>query len=201
MELNHDPRPSPELVVLGASWGGLATVARLLEALPPSLPCAMALVQHLGPGASELARLLARHTTWPVREADDKERITPGRLYVAPPDYHLLVQVNGFALSTDAPLRHSRPSIDVLFESAADAFGARLAGVLLTGANDDGARGLARIQARGGVTIVQDPATATRPDMPRAALATITPDLVAPLEGIAAHLVELCGGTRAEPAT
>jgi two-component system chemotaxis response regulator CheB len=197
MELNTDARPGPELVVIGASWGGLEAVGRLLDRLPASLDCAMALVQHRGPGISALAHLLATHTSWPVGEAEDKEVISPGKLYLAPPGYHLMVQSGGFALSTEAPLRYSRPSIDVLFDSAADAYGPRLVGVLLTGANDDGARGLARIQACGGVTLVQDPATATRPDMPRSALAIMTPDLVAPLEGIAARLTEVCRGAAA----
>jgi two-component system chemotaxis response regulator CheB len=194
MELKHDSHLCPELVVFGASWGGLAAMGRLLELLPRSTRCGMALVQHRGPQASELASLLGRHTSWRVREADDKERICPGTLYVAPAGYHLMVDADSFALSTDAPLRYSRPSIDVLFESAADAFGSRLAAVLLTGANDDGSRGLARVKAQGGLTIVQDPETAARDDMPRAALALMTPDLVAPLDAIAAHLAELCGG-------
>jgi two-component system chemotaxis response regulator CheB len=199
MELNHDTRPRPELVVIGTSWGGLDAVGRLLDLLPASLPCAMVLVQHRGPKSSALAQLLGRHTSWPVADADDKETISFGKLYLAPPDYHLMIQSGGFALSTEAPLRYSRPSIDVLFESAAEAYGPRLAGVLLTGANDDGARGLARIQALGGLTLVQEPATATRSDMPRAALALMTPDLVAPLDGIAARLVEACGAGPTPP--
>jgi two-component system, chemotaxis family, protein-glutamate methylesterase/glutaminase len=193
MELNHDPRPGPELVVIGASWGGLEAVGRLLDLLPATLACPLALVQHRGPQVSQLARLLAQHTSWPVCEADDKQSIVPATVYLAPPGYHLLVQSGGFALSTEAPVRYSRPSIDVLFDSAADAYGPRLVGVLLTGANDDGARGLARIHAGGGLTMVQDPATAARPDMPAAALARMTPDLVAPVDGIAARLVEVCG--------
>jgi two-component system chemotaxis response regulator CheB len=193
MALIPPPAHPPRLVVIGASWGGLDAVAGLLDALPGPLAVPMVLVQHRGAQASELARLLGRHTVGPVCEADDKEAISPGRLYVAPPDYHLLVERGRFALSTEAPVRFSRPSIDVLFESAADSYGAAVVGVLLTGANDDGARGLAHIRARGGLVLVQDPATAARSDMPRAAIARLAPDLVAPLPDLSAALVELCG--------
>jgi two-component system chemotaxis response regulator CheB len=193
MALTRRPARPPELVVVGASWGGLEAVAALLDGLEGSLAVPMVLVQHRGVQASELARLLGRHTAGTVREADDKEEILPGRLYVAPPDYHLLVEPGRFALSTEAPVRFSRPSIDVLFESAADSYGAGVIGVLLTGANDDGARGLEHIRARGGLVLVQDPATAARGDMPRAAIARLAPDQIAPVAGLAATLVDLCG--------
>jgi two-component system chemotaxis response regulator CheB len=193
MALTRRPARPPELVVVGASWGGLDAVAGLLDALPGPLAVPMVLVQHRGAQASELARLLGRHSTGAVTEADDKDEILPGRLYVAPPDYHLLVERGRFALSTEAKVRFSRPSIDVLFESAADSYGAAVIGVLLTGANDDGARGLAHIRARGGLVLVQDPATAARSDMPLAAIARLAPDQIAPLDGLAATLVDLCG--------
>jgi two-component system, chemotaxis family, protein-glutamate methylesterase/glutaminase len=205
MELTTAPPRQPGLVVLGTSWGGLEAVSRLLGRMPRPPGTALALVQHRGPQASALARLLARRVAWPVAEVDDKERIVAGRLYIGPPGYHLLVEhpwgereaPTRFALSTDEPVRFSRPSIDVLFESAADAYGDRLIGVLLTGANDDGARGLAHIQTRGGFTIVQDPESASRPDMPRAALARMAPDVVAPLDDIADLLVDVCRGPAA----
>ena len=195
------PRP-PALAVIGTSWGGLLAVADLLDRLPAALACPIALVQHRGAHPSELAKLLARHTDWPVREADDKDTLDPGTLYVAPADYHLLVDRTGFALSTEAPVRFSRPSIDVLFHSAADAFGSRLVGVLLTGANEDGAAGLAHIQERGGYTLVQDPDTAARADMPQAALSRMTPDVVGSLAVLADHLTARCGllGEREGPA-
>jgi two-component system chemotaxis response regulator CheB len=201
MELTPATRQEPELVVIGASWGGLDAVGHLLARLTPPLSCPMALVLHRSPRQSDLAALLARRTSLPVREADDKEAIAPGHIYVAPPGYHLLVQSGGFALSTEAPVRHSRPSIDVLFDSAADAYGPRLIGVLLTGANDDGARGLARIQARGGTTLVQDPTTAARDHMPRAALEHLSPDLVAPLDELAVALSDLCRRRDGQAAT
>jgi two-component system chemotaxis response regulator CheB len=126
-----------------------------------------------------------------VREPADKEPIEPGAVYLAPADYHLLVEPDGFALSTDGPVQHSRPSIDVLFDTAADTYGDRLIGVILTGANADGAYGLSRIKRRGGTTIVQDPETAEKRAMPDAAIATGAADRVVPLEQIPPTLMEL----------
>jgi two-component system, chemotaxis family, protein-glutamate methylesterase/glutaminase len=160
------------IVAIGCSWGGLEALSALLEGLPDELPVAVVIVQHRLHRPSELASLLAAHTTWPVCEADDKEGISPCRVYLAPPGYHLLVDGDRFALSTEAPVRNSRPSVDVLFESVAAAYGPRVIGVVLTGANDDGAEGLRQVVAAGGAAVVQDPATAERPTMPRAALAT-----------------------------
>ena len=128
----------------------------------------------------------------PLREAEDNQPIEPGVVHLAPADYHLLVEGNSFALSTEAPLRHARPSIDVLFESAAEAYGERLVGVVLTGTGRDGAAGLSRIGRRGGFTIVQDPATCERPEMPEAAIAARQPKRIVPVEEMAELLVELC---------
>jgi two-component system, chemotaxis family, protein-glutamate methylesterase/glutaminase len=193
-----------ELVVIGASWGGLEAVGRILDGLPDGFGCAVALVQHRGHERSALASLLGLHSSWPVREVDDKSPIEPGTLAVAPADYHLLVEPGHFALSKDEPVRFSRPSIDVLFESAADAYRERTIGVVLTGANEDGAAGLARIKARGGYAIVQTPASAAHAVMPQAAIDRVEPDAVLALDEIADHLVALCrAGTptsRTEPA-
>jgi two-component system chemotaxis response regulator CheB len=126
-----------------------------------------------------------------VVEVEDKDLIAPGRVYLAPPDYHLLVEPGSFALSVDERVQYARPSIDVLFESAADAYGERVIGVVLTGANADGAAGLARIAKRGGAAIVQDPETAEAREMPAAALAA-APATVLPLESIGPHIAELC---------
>ena len=123
-----------------------------------------------------------------MTEAEDKEIIEAGHLYVAPADYHLLVEPGRFALSIDAPVHHSRPSIDVLFESAADAYGDRAAAVVLSGANEDGCRGLRHLKRRGGLTLVQDPSTAVRTEMPDAAIATGAVDEVLTLDAIAAAL-------------
>jgi two-component system chemotaxis response regulator CheB len=183
---------SPDLIVIGASWGGLHAVSALLDHLPPTFECPVVLVQHRAPGPSQLAPLLSRHTRWRVTEAEDKERIQPSSLYLAPPGYHLLVERGHLALSTEAPVAWSRPSIDVTFGSAADAYADRLVGIVLTGANADGASGLAQIAHRGGLAIVQDPAEATEATMPRAALALVPDALVLPLAGIASALSALC---------
>jgi two-component system chemotaxis response regulator CheB len=183
------------LVVIGASWGGLEAVGRLLEGLPPEPGFAIAVVQHRRADSLEgLVRALQARTALPVSEAEDKEPIEPGHVYLAPPDYHLLVEPGSFALSTEGRVRFSRPSIDVLFESAADAYGSDAVGVILTGAGDDGAAGLASIKERGGTAIVQDPATAERAELPAAALAAVEADAVLPLEEIAAFLA----GTRVQ---
>jgi two-component system chemotaxis response regulator CheB len=132
-----------------------------------------------------------------VHDAEDKHEIVAGHVYLAPPDYHLLIEHDGFALSVDDAVQHSRPSIDVLFESAADVFRDRLVGVVLTGANEDGAHGLARIKRVGGYTVVQNPVEAERPEMPRAALRACDPDSVVGLAAIAPLLVKLCGSRTA----
>ena len=183
-----------ELVVIGCSWGGLRALSRLLAGLPDPelLPVAVAAVQHRGAVDSELAQLLGRHTAWGVQEAHDKDRIVPGRAFLAPAGYHLLVEPGRFALSTEAPVHHSRPSIDVLFETAAEAYGSRLIGVVLTGASSDGAEGLRHIVRRGGHAVVQDPDTAEQPTMPAAAVATGVAHAILPLDGIAAHIAAIC---------
>ena len=184
-----------DLVVVGSSWGGLEAVGRLLAGLPAGFAAAVAIAQHRSPGFQDgtLSALLDERGQLPVREAEDKDPIEPGRAYLAPADYHLLVEADGFSLSIDERVQYSRPSVDVLFESAADAYGERAVGVILTGANADGAAGLERVKARGGAAIVQDPADAERPEMPRAAIATGAADRVLPLAEIAPCLVELCG--------
>ena len=171
------PRPGIELVAVGSSWGGLAAGGRLLESLPPDFGVAVVIVQHRTEAPSALAELLGSHTPLPVVEPDDKDPVRPGHVYVAPPGYHLLVDRSRFSLDTEAPVRYSRPSIDVLFQSASEAYGPRAAAVVLTGSNDDGAAGLALVAAAGGLALVQDPATAERAAMPAAALGAV-PDAV-----------------------
>ena len=179
-----------DLVAVGCSWGGLAAVGVLLEELPADFEVPIVIVQHRGETRSLLSDLLGRHTARRVAEPDDKEVLRPGHVYVAPPGYHLLVDRSGFSLATEGPVHHSRPSVDVLFESAADAFGERMAAVVLTGANDDGAAGLTRVVARGGLALVQDPTTAERSAMPAAALAAVPSALVADVRGLARLLAE-----------
>ena len=189
-----------ELVVIGTSLGGLHALTTLLGALPERFRVPITVVQHrtLSPAGSGLARLLQQSTPLTVVEAEDKMALEPGRIYLAPADYHLMIEEPGrVALSTDGPVRAARPSIDVLFQTAADAYREALLGVLLTGASADGAEGLAAVKAHGGRAIVEDPATAECRTMPAAALAATAVDYVLPLERIGDHLVTLVQGTRA----
>ena len=181
-----------ELVVVGTSWGGLAALRELVGSLPAAFEVPLVLIQHRHRTSDGLlARLLQDHTSLPVCEVDDKMPIARGQIFVAPPDYHLLVDEGYFSLTTDAPVRYSRPSIDVTFASAADVYGARSIGVVLTGANADGAEGLRRLAARGGVSIVQDPSTAESPTMPAAALLAVPNAIVRPVGQIAELLATL----------
>jgi two-component system, chemotaxis family, protein-glutamate methylesterase/glutaminase len=176
-----------DLIVIGSSWGGLAALEQLIGGLPPDFQTPIVIAQHRAPDPSSTALqdMLTARSHHVVCEPSDKDPIELGCIYVAPADYHLLVEPDGFALSTEGAVRYSRPSIDVLFESAADVYGERLIGIVLTGANDDGAHGLMRIRRRGGVTIAQEPATAQRPEMPAAAIATGAVQHVLPLDEIA----------------
>lgn len=183
-----------ELVVIGASWGGLAALETVFSGLPGDFCLPIAAVLHRGVLSTErLASTLRRHTALAVRETQDKEAILPGHIYLAPPDYHLLVETGNFALSTEAPVLYARPSIDVLFESAADAYAERVIGVVLTGSSQDGAKGAAHIKARGGRVIVQNPETAASPVMPKAAIEATQVDWIVPLSEIGPRLAALIG--------
>lgn len=188
-----------QLVAIGASWGGLDAIRRLLRGLPAELGAAVVVAQHRSPDSRPgvYRELLGASTLLRVREADDKDRLTAGTVYVAPPDYHLIVEGDTLSLSTDAPVLYARPSIDVLLETAAESYRDRCIGVVLTGANDDGARGLARVAELGGVAIVQDPAEAERSEMPRAALAAVPGATVAPVDELPALVASLCGAKAA----
>ncbi len=182
-----------ELIVVGASLGGFHALETLFKGLPGNFRVPLAVVQHRHRDSDNtLQMVLQRSSAMPVAEPTDKQAIMAQTIYLAPPDYHLLVEYGGFALSTEGPILHARPSIDVLFESAADAYGPQLIGIILTGDSADGAEGLAAIKARGGCTVVQDPATAECPVMPEAALARIAVDHVVPLDAIAPLLIQLC---------
>jgi two-component system chemotaxis response regulator CheB len=185
-------RPHAEAVAIGASAGALEALSRVLPALPGDYPLPVFVVVHLpAEGESLLPDLLGRACSLPVREAEDKEPIRAGTVYLAPPDYHLLVERDGrLSLAADEPVQHARPSIDVLFESAADAYGPGLVGVVLTGANADGARGLKAVVAAGGVALVQHPGSSQAQAMPRAALAACPDALALDLAGIAQYLAE-----------
>lgn len=186
----------PALVVVGASAGGLHALQLLVAGLPADWGTALAIVQHRSRDSYALCELLQDVSPLPVAEVNDKDEIAGGQVYLAPPDYHLLVEGKHFSLSVDAPERWSRPSIDVLFESAADAYGDRAVGVVLTGANSDGARGLRKIVDQGGQAVVQDPATAEIRVMPEAARRAVPEACVLPLEAIPKHLAGLRGRNR-----
>jgi two-component system chemotaxis response regulator CheB len=179
-----------DAVVIGASAGGVEALSVLLPALPADSKAAVFIVLHLPRDRpSLLSEIFARRCRLPVREAQDKQSVTPGTVYFAPTNYHLLVDAGPqLALSADDPVHHSRPSIDVLFESAAHVYGSRLLGIILTGANEDGAEGLAAVHDGGGVTVVQEPATAHSPQMVVAALKLRPPDFVLSLDHIAGLL-------------
>jgi two-component system, chemotaxis family, protein-glutamate methylesterase/glutaminase len=184
-------------VVMGVSSGGLEALKTLVPGLRPDFGVPVLIVQHLSAQAdSYLSTRLDEVSALLVKEAEDKEILQAGVVYVAPPDYHLLVEADGsLTLSVDPKVNFSRPSVDVLFETASDAFADKLVGVILTGANQDGARGLARIKRRGGLAIVQSPDSAQADAMPRAALESTSVDQVLPLHEIAPFLNKLIGSS------
>ena len=183
-----------ETVVIGASQGGFSALKILLAGLPKGFPAVVVIVQHRGKDSygNILAPALQKSCVLPVIEAEDKVKTRPGHVYIAPADYHLLLERGSCSLSTDPPVIAARPSIDVLFDSAADTYGNELIGIILTGASEDGAQGLAKIKSYGGITLVQDPATASSPRMPQAALSACDVSKVLPLSEIAPYLVGLC---------
>ena len=173
-------------IVIGASTGGVEALLQILPALRADAMVSVLVVLHLPRERSSLlVEIFAPRCRLPVREVQDKDPILTGTIYFAPPDYHLLVDDGpSLALSMDPPVEHSRPSVSVLFESAAAVYGPRLLAVLLTGAGSDGASGLQAVQRAGGMTVVQQPASARMPQMPEAALARVTADHVLTLEDI-----------------
>jgi two-component system, chemotaxis family, protein-glutamate methylesterase/glutaminase len=183
---------APEAIVIGASAGALDALSKLLPALPSDYGLPILIVVHLPPDKTSLfAELIRARCMIRVREAEDKEPIEPGVAYFAPPDYHLLVEQDKcLSLSDDEPVLFSRPSIDVLFESAADAYGGGLIGVVLTGANSDGANGLRAVVDAGGVAVVQEPGGTYASAMPRAAIVACPDALVLPVNEIASYLRE-----------
>jgi two-component system, chemotaxis family, protein-glutamate methylesterase/glutaminase len=186
-----------DAVVIGASAGGVEALGVLLPALPKEFPLPLAIVLHVPPDRrSLLVDVFQYRCAVTIREAEDKEPVQPGVVYFAPPDYHLLFESpRSFSLSVDEPVNHSRPSIDVLFESAAEAFGRRVMALVLTGSNADGARGIRRICEAGGVVAVQDPGSAGHREMPAAALQACPSAKPLSLAELAALLRE-AGGAR-----
>ena len=182
------------MVVIGSSWGGLSALGEILRTLPEGFMTPITVAQHRSDEGEErlLEDTLETNCLIPVVDVHSGQPIEPGNVYIAPPDYHLLVEPGHFSLSTDDLVEFARPSVDVLFESAADSYGRDLVGVILTGAGRDGAAGLKAIYDRGGHTIVQDPQTAERASMPEAAIALGAAREILPLRDIPARIVELC---------
>ena len=191
-----------EAVVVGASAGGVEALITVLPAIPLAAQVPVIVVLHLpGHHRSLLVEIFSPLCALPVHEVVDKEMIMPGNIYFAAPNYHVLIErERSFALSLDEPVQFSRPSIDVLFESAAAVYGEHLAAVLLTGAGMDGAAGMAAVQAAGGLTVVQDPAGAHAVSMPQSALQRIVPDYCLSLPNIALFLRSLHSGVVNESA-
>lgn len=180
------------VVGIGTSWGGLAAMTRLLGGLPGDFGLPVVVVQHRGKDSDRLlSELLQDATDMRVCEVEDKEPLVQGTVHIAPANYHVLIDAGYLSLTVEEPVRFSRPSIDVMFSSAADTYGAGAIGVVLTGANEDGARGLSHIVKRGGRALVQDPRSAEIPIMPAAALKAVPSAEVLPLDALAPRLIEL----------
>jgi two-component system, chemotaxis family, protein-glutamate methylesterase/glutaminase len=180
-------------VVIGGSAGGLSALSEILSHLPGDFPYPIMVVLHLAPTAGrQLPQLLSARCKLAVKEAEDTEKICPGCVYVAPADYHLLVERdNTMSLSVDEAVNFSRPSIDVLFQSAAESYGPSLVGIVLTGASQDGSHGLSRIKEFGGLAIVQNPSSAQAPLMPSSAINATEVDHILNLANIGYFLAEL----------
>jgi len=180
-----------EIVVIGVSIGALNAMKTILGQLPSGFPLPIVIVIHRERFSDEtLQILLAGFGNLPVIEPEDKDDFKPGTIYIAPPDYHLLFEENHISLSQDLPINHARPSIDVLFESAAETFSSKAIGIILTGSSKDGAKGLAAIKKAGGLTIVQEPSEAESDILPKAAIAMVPDAKVLSLKEIAAFVIK-----------
>ena len=182
---------SYSVVAIGTSWGGLAALTKLLGDLPADFSIPVVVVQHRSPESERLLQqLLQDATDLTVCEIEDKDELTASTVHLAPANYHTLIEDGYVSLTIDEPVRFSRPSIDVMLTSAADTYGSAAIGVVLTGANEDGARGLAHVVKRGGHALVQDPKTAEIPIMPQAALRAVPTAEVLPLDALTSRLIE-----------
>lgn len=187
-------RPLPfDVLAIGSSWGGVDMLQRLVRQLPASWRLPIVIVQHQHPNSGlALERILSKATRLVVRDVEDKDRLETGHIYIAPANYHLLLEDDGhFSLSVEAPVKYCRPALDVTFASLARVLQERCIGLVLTGANDDGADGIRTIKAAGGHTLAQSPASAEAPAMPAAAIATGAVDLVLEPAQIVPHLLQL----------
>lgn len=190
------------IVAIGTSWGGLTAMSKLLGQLPGDFPVPIVVVQHRSKDSDRLlAQLLQDATDLEVCEIDDKDLLQAGKVHVAPADYHVMIERGYLSLTIEAPVRYSRPSIDVMFVSAADTYGKEAIGVVLTGANADGSSGLAHIAKQGGKALVQAPKTAEIPVMPEAALRAVPSAEALALPDLGKRLIELSHETPAVLAT
>ena len=182
-----------EAIVIGTSSGGMNALKFLFSALPVDFSIPIIIVQHISPRPdNQWIKLLNKNSKLFLKEADEKEKIEHGKVYIAPPNYHLMIEINKtLSLTIDEHVNYSRPSIDVLFESAAEAYKNKLIGVILTGSNNDGTKGIKRIKEYGGLIIAQDPETAESSYMPASAISAIKPDYILSLEDITSLLIKL----------
>jgi two-component system chemotaxis response regulator CheB len=187
-----------EAVVIGSSAGGIQALSTVLSALPKEFPLPIIVVQHLHPDSGTyLAQIFANKCPLKIKQADEKESIKKGFVYLAPPNYHLLIENDRtFSLSIDAHVHYARPSVDVLFETAIYAYRNKLISIILTGANGDGSLGVKKIKQVGGYIIVQDPDTAEADAMPCAAIAATNVDKILPLKQIGPYLLQLVNRSR-----
>lgn len=184
-------------IVIGASAGGMDAIKAVLMPLHEGFAVPILIVQHLSSHSNGyMVEYLNEICKIDVKEADEKEKVLPGNVYIAPPNYHLMVEKDEtLSLTVDQKVNYSRPAIDILFESAAEVYENELIGIILTGANSDGSKGLKRIKELGGLTIVQDPSTAEVDFMPKAAIKTTKPDYILSLNQISNKLIKLVGDT------
>ncbi len=182
-----------QAIVIGVSSGGMSALKIIFSVLPANFCLPIIIVQHLGSHSdSQWIKILDSKSLLQIKEADEKEKIKKGTIYIAPPNYHLLIEKNKtFSLTIDERVNFARPSIDVLFESAAEAYKDSLIGIILTGANHDGAKGLKSIKDHGGLAVIQDPETAESAYMPRSAIAAVTPDYLGSIEGITSFIMQI----------
>lgn len=182
-----------EAIVIGVSSGGMNAMKVMFSLLPKDFTIPVIIVQHIGAHSdSQWIKLLNDKSNISIKEADEKEKIENGNVYIAPPNYHLLIEKDkSFSLTVSERVNYSRPSIDELFESAAEAYADKLIGVILTGSNNDGTNGIKRVKECGGLAIIQNPETAESAFMPKSAIAAINPDYVLSLEGITELLITL----------
>jgi two-component system, chemotaxis family, protein-glutamate methylesterase/glutaminase len=187
-----------EAIVIGVSSGGLKALKTVFSSLPFNFAVPVIVVQHVGPRSeNSWINLLNDSCDIPIKEADEKENVATGNIYIAPSNYHLLIEKDKtFSLTIDERVNFARPSIDVLFESAADVYREKLIGIILTGSNNDGTRGVKRIKECGGTVIIQDPETAESAYMPLSAIKAVQPDYISALDQIGRLLIKITETTK-----